>query len=102
MSAMISHQGPDQILDADSYSTTKADGCIKLRMDVSDNDLSQLEPISVPGLLQKAAKESPDVTALTVKRDDQWIKWTYKEYLDGKLIPQRNYCLELIFISYRG
>ena len=28
---MISDQGPDQILDAESYISTLADGCVKLR-----------------------------------------------------------------------
>ena len=28
---MISDQGPDQILDAESYVSTLADGCVKLR-----------------------------------------------------------------------
>ena len=41
-------------------------------------------PISVPSLLEKAAKEAPEILALSVKRDEKWIKWTYKEYLQGK------------------
>ena len=42
-------------------------------------------PISVPSLLEKAAKEAPEILALSVKRDEKWIKWTYKEYLQGNL-----------------
>ena len=86
---MISDQGPDQILDTESYISTSIDGCVKLRL----QDSPEILPISVPSLLEKAAKEAPEVLALSVKREDKWIKWTYKEYLQGKkqkIIPQ--YC----------
>lgn len=74
---MISDQGPDQILDTESYISTSTDGCVKLRL----QDSPEVLPISVPSLLEKAAKEAPEVLALAVKREDKWIKWTYKEYL---------------------
>ena len=77
---MISDQGPDQILDTESYISTSIDGCVKLRLE----DSPEILPISVPSLLEKAAKEAPEVLALSVKREDKWIKWTYKEYLQGK------------------
>ena len=77
---MISDQGPDQILDTESYISTSIDGCVKLRL----QDSPEILPISVPSLLEKAAKEAPEVLALSVKREDKWIKWTYKEYLQGK------------------
>jgi len=80
---MISDQGPDQIVDAESYISTSADGCVKLRSTTADSKIEQDEvvPISVPSLLEKAAKEAPEILALSVKRDEKWIKWTYKEYL---------------------
>jgi len=74
---MISDQGPDQILDTESYISTSTDGCVKLRL----QDSPEILPISVPSLLEKAAKEAPEILALAVKREDKWIKWTYKEYL---------------------
>ena len=70
----------DQILDTESYISTSIDGCVKLRL----QDSPEILPISVPSLLEKAAKEAPEVLALSVKREDKWIKWTYKEYLQGK------------------
>ena len=79
---MISDEGPDNILEAEAYTATLADGCVKLRIDSSKED--EVVPISVPSLLEKAVKEAPEVVALAVKRDDKWIKWTYKEYLQGK------------------
>jgi len=78
---MISDQGPDQILDAESYISTLADGCVKLRSTVDSKTEDDIVPISVPSLLEKAAKEAPEILALSVKRDEKWIKWTYKEYL---------------------
>ena len=75
-------QGPEQILSADSFININIDGSVKLRMDDS-TDLGQSKPISVPGLLQKAAEIVPNVDALAVKREEKWIKWTYKEYLQG-------------------
>ena len=83
---MISDQGPDQILDTESYISTSIDGCVKLRL----QDSPEILPISVPSLLEKAAKEAPEVLALSVKREDKWIKWTYKEYLQGKKQKQNH------------
>ena len=83
---MISDQGPDQILDTESYISTSTDGCVKLRL----QDSPEILPISVPSLLEKAAKEAPEILALSVKREDKWIKWTYKEYLQGKEQKKNN------------
>ena len=84
---MISNEGPDQILDShgESSITTKADGCVKLDI-IKDHNLAGMDPVSVPGFLIKAAQEAPDVTALAVKRDDKWVKWNYKEYLQVRII----------------
>jgi hypothetical protein len=84
MSASSNDQGPDQIFPCcgeDDFTTTKSDGIVKLRIG-TDGQSDGISPISVPGLLIKAAQESPEITALAVKRNDKWIKWTYKEYLD--------------------
>jgi hypothetical protein len=78
-------QGPDQIVTSDTDVTTSADGYVKLRLGPKD-DPSGLPPISVPSLLMKAAREAPDIPALTIKRDGKWVKWTYKEYHQGILV----------------
>ena len=64
--------------DASSYVTTNINGFVKLRM---TDESSDLLPISVPSLLVQAARESPTHLAMTVKRDDKWMKWTYSDYL---------------------
>ena len=80
---LVAKLGPDQVLSSDHFTTTDIDGVVKLRL--GEDEVGGLQPISVPGLLIKAADVAPDVTALAVKRDDKWVKWTYKEYLQGKI-----------------
>ena len=87
---MISDQGPGQVLDSHEGSiiSTKVNGCVKLDIN-TDHEVAGWDPISIPCMLNKAVKEAPDVTALAVKRQDQWIKWTYKEYLQVKNLDLR-------------
>ena len=80
--ASPSKEGPNQVLESESFTTTKADGAVKLR---TENDDLNITPESIPGMLMKAAEDVPDVIALSVKRDDKWVNWTYQEYLQGKI-----------------
>lgn len=73
-------EGPNQVLESESFTTTKADGAVKLR---TENDDLNITPESIPGMLMKAAEDVPDVIALSVKRDEKWVNWTYQEYLQG-------------------
>ena len=50
---------------------------------MGDDEYGSISSESVPGILIKAANEVPDVIALSVKRDEKWINWTYQEYLQG-------------------
>ena len=74
-------EGPDQIFDASAYVTSDINGKVKLRLDENTNEYP---PMSLPSMLTKAAEESPDQIALGVKRDGDWVKWTYSDYLKGK------------------
>ena len=78
--ASPSKEGPNQVLESESFTTTKADGAVKLR---TENDDLNITPESIPGMLMKAAEDVPDVIALSVKRDEKWVNWTYQEYLQG-------------------
>jgi len=80
--SLISNQGPGQVLECEEYTTTKADGCVKLRIDEDGDEATKIGTISVPDFLKHAVEETPDVVALAVKREEKWIKWTYKEYLE--------------------
>jgi len=71
-------EGPDQIFDASAYVTSDINGKVKLRLDENTNEYP---PMSLPSMLTKAAEESPDQIALGVKRDGDWVKWTYSDYL---------------------
>ena len=75
--------GPDQILESEEYITTKAEGAVKIRF--GEDEYGKMTAESVPGTLMKAAEEVPDIVALSVKRENKWVNWTYKEYLEGKM-----------------
>jgi len=72
--------GPEQILESEEYITTKADGAVKIRF--TEDEYGKMSADSVPGTLMKAAEEVPDIVALSVKRENKWVNWTYKEYLE--------------------
>merc|ERR1712142_1247086 len=73
--------GPDRILPANSLSTTWPDGTVEIRF--SDKDpRCQAKPISVWTMLNNTVERCPNNIALTVKRNDEWVKWTYAQYLE--------------------
>jgi len=78
---MSQNQGPDQLVPADDFVTLSAEGAVKLR--IEDTIPANYEPISVPGLLMKKAKAASNHIALAVKRNGEWVKWTYVQYLKG-------------------
>ncbi|KDR23088.1 Long-chain-fatty-acid--CoA ligase ACSBG2, partial [Zootermopsis nevadensis] len=74
--------GPDQVLPATGWSTSTANGRVKIRFEQSG--IAAREPISVPGLLHKIAEQYPNNPALASKGEDgQWKIITYKEYEDS-------------------
>jgi len=75
-------KGPDQILPAEDYTSLTPEGTVKLR--IGDSVPSNYDPISVPGLFIKSAKAAPNHPALAVKRNGEWLKWNYTQYLKGK------------------
>jgi long-chain-fatty-acid--CoA ligase ACSBG len=80
---MTSINGPDQILDAEDYTSTDVWDPVKLR--IGKDGAESRKPISTISLFESAVEgDGADVTALAVKRpgDDKWTKWTYREYLD--------------------
>ena len=72
--------GPDQIIATDSLLTSKADGHCKLRL--PDMEGHKVKPLSLVTLIRDTCN-SPDTanrTALKVKRNGEWISWTYPQY----------------------
>ena len=84
--------GPDQIFEASSYVTAEIDGAVKLRL---DENTEAITPISLPSMLVEAAEKSPNHVALGVKRDGEWKKWTYSDYLKGYTITFKT-CLNTV------
>ena len=70
----------------DEKFTTKVDGFVKI-----DVEQGGEEPISVPALLNQAVQRAPSATALAVKRNGHWIKWTYEKYLKVSKRSQTKY-----------
>lgn len=62
------------MLPATENFTTKANGRVTLRIESGADST----PLSVPGLLSKAAEECGDLTALNYKLENKWVKVTYK------------------------
>lgn len=60
--------------------TARPDGCVRLRIPQSGKAIECIDPISVPGLLYRTAKEFPNHVALATKKNGSWEKITYKQY----------------------
>ena len=72
--------GPDQIIMTDDLVTWKPDGHCKLRL--PDMESNKIKPLSLVTLIQDTCS-SPDVAnqiAMTVKRNGEWVSWTYPQY----------------------
>jgi hypothetical protein len=69
--------GPDQILPSEALCTWHPDGAVRVSK-MGTGEMSERKPISVPSLLMRAASRAPERTALAVKRNGDWVKWTYK------------------------
>lgn len=70
--------GPDRLLPATSYTTTDSNGSVLIRS--HDHPSSKYPTKSLYTMLRETAERVPDRTALAVKRDGVWIKWSYEEY----------------------
>jgi len=76
-----SRVGPDRVLPANSLTSTYPDGRVEIQMSDRTPQCG-LPPISVWKMLNQTAARCPDRLALVVKRGDDWVKWTYKQYLE--------------------
>ena len=60
--------------------TSDVNGFVEINIDKVTDSLACQDPIAIPALLDKAVNEAPSATALAVKRNGTWIKWTYQNY----------------------
>lgn len=71
-----------RIKPASAYTTTDRSGAVRLR--VGSEGITAAEPISVPQLLHRTAKNYPDVPALVCKdENNEWQTTTYSQYREN-------------------
>ena len=74
----MSGDGPDRVLPCDNWSTSDIDGYVRLR--TKKEWPANREPMSLPTFFKKQCESGGQQTALNVKRDGVWIKWSYNDY----------------------
>ncbi|KAK6624750.1 hypothetical protein RUM44_011610 [Polyplax serrata] len=73
--------GPEQIIPSEKYVTSDIFSAVKLR--IKDGETSDVPPMSVPSVLEKAAKAAPNHTALAYKKNPEDTGFhyiTFREY----------------------
>ena len=73
-------QEDDFLAPAETYWTVARDGAVKLRVGTSEYD--KVSPITVHEMFKRTVEKAGDLVALGVKRNDQWQKWTYSQYME--------------------
>ena len=66
---------------SESSWTVQANGVVKLLLGSTES--TSRTPMTVVQGLQRAVKLAPNRTALAVKRNNEWVKWTYTEYYEA-------------------
>jgi len=70
--------GPDRVLPAENWTTSEIDGACRIR--IKKEWPANREPLSLPTFFRKQCESGGNQTALNVKRDGQWVKWSYNDY----------------------
>ena len=55
----------------------------------------------MPSLLKLAAKKCPEHPAMAVKRNGDWVKWSYSQYLSG-MVTNAMHLVDVILVRYYG
>lgn len=71
--------GPDRILPANTLTTTVPGGTVEIR-DTHPHPANKYPPISLWTMLSQTVERAPNNVALAVKRNGEWISWTYLDY----------------------
>ena len=74
--------GPNQIIQTENVFTTDSDGYCKIKSPNIDNE--DITPTSLVTAIKNTceASDASDLIAMKVKRENQWITWSYSEYYD--------------------
>ena len=78
-----------ELAPSDKHWTTERDGAVKLH--IGETQYDNQSPITVPQLFQSIVEKAGDFVALTVKREGEWKKWTYKEYFEDCKIAAKGF-----------
>jgi len=72
--------GPDQLVTCNNLITWDPKGSVKIRMERTGK--GAMEPISIPGLLMKTARENPHIPALKIREPKTGVEktWTWTDY----------------------
>ena len=73
-------EGPDQIIDTNNVTTCEANGYCKIRGSYKDPD--SIHPMSLVTAIKNVCESSDasQLTAIKVKRNGEWISWSYADY----------------------
>jgi len=82
VTAKAEHNGPNQVLNATEYLTSRRNASVKLRKE--ETGLGAEEPVSVPSLLQDVAEAYPEVIAFKTRKElgGEWKTWTYSQFYE--------------------
>ena len=70
-----------KLAPAESTWTVQAEGAVKLLMGSTGS--RSCTPLTVVQCVERAVRHAPTRTALAVKRNGEWLKWTYAEYYES-------------------
>ncbi|XP_021368563.1 long-chain-fatty-acid--CoA ligase ACSBG2-like [Mizuhopecten yessoensis] len=77
----------DDVMSAKALWTTDPSVAIKLRC--GDTGPQSDDPITVVSVFEETVKKLPKGLALAVKRNGDWVKWTYEEYYNDVRIAAK-------------
>lgn len=73
-------EGPDRVLPTEDLVTWASNGCVKIRK--AKDWPANRDVLSLPTLVKKQCESGGPATALAVKRDGSWKKWSYNQYYE--------------------
>ena len=77
------------IAPADEYWTVARDGAVKLRVGTTKYD--NHTPITVHELFKQTVEKAGNCVALAVKRNNEWQKWTYTQYMEDCITAAKGF-----------
>lgn len=70
-----------KLAPAEATWTVQADSPVKLSLGSTES--TSRTPVTVVQSIQRSVRLAPTRTALAVKRNNEWVKWTYSEYYES-------------------